>query len=179
MNNLVYVIYDDEMNLLQITSILPETKNYFQIEQSKVKDFYLGFKSYPGHYVKNHGFNRFTIEEKVNTAGIYRYNDLIDLTVQKDSADLMIKYNIETFTWKFMLDADVANLIETNHYDKLLEFYLVKRDQHNFLVRTFVIKLADLINDTLEFRFETEYEHFFENLLIKSKQHFDKIGIYV
>lgn len=179
MNNLVYVIYDDEMNLLQITSILPETNNYFQIEQSKVKDFYLGFKSYPGHYIKNHGFNRFTIEEKINTSGTYSYNDLINLDVQEDSADLMIEYNINTHTWKFILDADVASLIDKNHHDKMLEFYLIKRDQHNFLIRTFKIKLADLINAALEFPFETEYEHFFENLLIKSKQHFDTIGIHV
>lgn len=178
MNNLVYVIYDDEMNLRQITSILPDTKNYFKIEQEKVQDFFLGYKSYPGHYVKNHGLDKFTIEE-VNTSKAYSYNDLINLTVRKAYTDLIIKYDIENLTWRFTLDRHTANLIEKNHHDKILEFYLVKRGQHNFLIRTFKIKLADLIKDSVKFKFITKYEYFFEELLIKSKPHFSKIGICV
>lgn len=175
MINPLYVIYDDEMNLLQITSVKPDTNNFFITEKSKVRDFYLGFKSYPGHYVKHHGFNKFTIEEKTNTNGSYRYNDLIDVDVANYKTDLKIVYDKLECQWIFELDSDV--IIESSYVGNILEFYLVKNDQHNFLIRTFSIKILDLIQSPVKFKFVSTYEEFFEKLLIKTKQHFDTIGI--
>lgn len=179
MKNPLYVVYDDDMNLLLITSVKPETGNFFITEKSKVRDFYLGYKSYPGHYVKNHGFNNFTIEEKVNTSGSYSYNDLVDISVNNFKTDLTIQYNLKTFSWIFLLDADIGNQIDEELYDNTIEFYLVKQNQYNFLIRTFKIKIKELINGPVEFSFENKIEESFENLLIKSKQHFKTIGINV
>lgn len=175
----LYVVYDDDMNLLLITSIKPESGNFFITEKSKVRDFYSGYKSYPGHYVKNHGFNNFTIEERINTSSSYSHNDLIDISVKNFKTDLTIHYDLKKLSWTFILDSDVGSQVEQNFYNNIIEFYLVKKDQHNFLIRTFKIRIKELINGPLEFSFESKTEEFFENLLIKSKQHFNTIGIHV
>lgn len=176
MKNPVYVVYDDDMNLKLIVSYKPEdTTNFFVTEKSTVREFFLG-KNYPGHYIKCHGFNKFTIEEKTSPHATIFSSELIDISIKNYRTDLTIFYNKDT--WSFVLDSEIAKTIESKYYNTVLEFYLVKNNQHNFLIRTFKITVNELINGPVNFLFETHYENLIENLLIKSKKHFNTMRIH-
>jgi hypothetical protein len=177
MKNPVYVVYDDDMNLKLIVSYKPEdTTNFFVTEKSTVREFYLG-KNYPGHYIKCHGFNKFTIEEKNNSSETFVSSELVDISINNYKTDLTIFYNKDN--WSFVLDSEIGKTVASNYYNNILEFYLVKNNQHNFLIRTFKITVNELINGPVNFLFENYYEKSINNLLIKSKKHFNTMGIHL
>lgn len=176
MKNIFYVIYDNDKNVTGISREFNEGDNYFPIEPYKIRDFILGTKSFASYYVRNDGFDNFTLEEKKFEKLNHIVNDIVEVQKVDQFNDLIIEHNLNKNRWKIRLAQDTKECVNREHFDRILKFYVCQKERNNFLVRTLESSLKDIYQET-EISFVSHHEYDFNKLKIFTKKYFTKIGI--
>jgi hypothetical protein len=176
MKNIFYVTYDNDKNVIGISREFNEEDNYFPIEAYKVRDFILGTKSFASYYVRNDGFDNFTLEEKKFEKLNYIGNDIVEVQKVDQFNDLIIEHNLNKKQWKMSLSHATKECVNKDHFDRIFQFYVCQKEQNNFLVRTLECSLNDIYQEK-EILFISQYEHDYNKLKIFTKKYFTKIGI--
>lgn len=177
MNNVFYVIYDDNSNVLEISREFNEGDNYFVIEPKKVIDFLLGRKSVQGYYVKKNHLGVYSLEPKQDNFQKELYNDMCDIFDSSEHDELTVIHDSRNTQWIFSISDDLKDTIDIVHYSKILQFYICLNNQHNFLIRTMSFKVEDLIHTPVKIPFDTKFEYDFGTLKLVSKKYFNRVGI--
>lgn len=178
MNNF-YVFYDEDKNIRAISTELESYThfNYIAISETLATDFLTGKKFLENYFVKKNNFNVYTLEKKntVNHKDIY--SDIMKANKDYNSPfDLQIKIDSKRSQYVFDLSETFKEYINQLEYEKRLTFYIVKSEQHNWILNIVTLQLKDLIENTIFFDFKTS-EETFDNIEIFTKKYFENIRL--
>lgn len=160
--NIFYVYYDDDGNLISITNEKKQVGNYVEKLFDDVKDFLNGDKQLTNFQIKIiNGSTK--ISKKIESRPVYK-----DLIVIDDclSADLTVMINEGVLTFK------LHDNIVSNQDNRNFKFYIVDKQNLNFLLKTCTVSFNDLkVGKRVMFKFD-RYRH-----RIVTKKVFDTYGI--
>ena len=177
MNIKYYVIYDNEFNVVKITTNVSENDNFFEIDREEAAGFSAGTKSLQSYFVRKTQLNVLSLEEKKFGDIEYMANDILEVGQVVNDVDLCINYSLKELSWKFTLAEKIKHLITTDQYQQILKFYIASKGQSNYLIRTLEFTIESLINDCVTINFVTEDEKKINSITIFTKRYFNTTGI--
>jgi len=177
MNIKYYVIYDNEYNVVKITTEVDKNDNFFEINREEAAGFSIGTKSLQSYFVHRSELNVLSLEEKKFGDIEYMANDILEVGQIVNDVDLYINYSLKELSWKFTLAEKTKNFITVDRYQTILKFYIASKLQSNYLIRTIEFTIESLINNCVTINFATEDEKKFDSITIFTKKYFSKIGI--
>lgn len=177
MNIKYYVVYDNDFNVVKITTEVNDDDNFFEIDREEAAGFSIGTKSLHSYIVRRSQLDGFFLEEKQFGDIEYLPNDILEVKKTKEDVDLYVIHNLKDLSWNFKLADKVKKLINADQLQKNLKFYITSESNSNFLIRTLEFTLESLVNDTVLISFVTEDEKKIKNISIFTKRYFNLIGI--
>lgn len=171
-----FVIFDNEYNVLKVTTEVTDKDTFFEIPKEEAVGFSIGTKSLQSYFVKFSALGTYSLEEKKFEHINFMQNEIVEVLLTSD-ANLVISHSKKNKKWKFTLDDRSKNEINSDQYNRTLKFFIVKKDQPNNLIRTVELNLQSLINDEVTINFDTVKEENFTDVKVITKRYFNTIGI--
>ena len=160
-----YVNFDDNGNIVSISSKSSETHNSIQVEVSDIEalisgkeqfhQYHVIFDTIKKEYVLKHVFNEEQINLDINVS-IYK---LPTKNIQRP--DILVEQNITDKKWRFYLDNAIRDNFKTKniHVDKILYFSLCKYNDPHQLQKIIKFTIGELLNSQIiEYDFDTDLE---------------------
>jgi hypothetical protein len=95
-----------------------------------------------------------------------------------DSTQFVIEWSKESKSWTFCVAEPGRKILEGAMYDSTLVFFVMLETDFDFLVRTFYIKLHDVLKaGKIVYEFESAFEENIAKLSIASNHFFESYGL--
>lgn len=172
-----YVIFDNNYNVVKITTDVTYEENFFEIDKDEAAGFSIGIKSLQSYYVKQSALHTYELQEKQFANVEYMQLELLEAVKDKNDSELLIIHNSLQNCWKFKLSNKAKKIIQFNESQKQLKLYVSSTMQSNFLIRTLNVDINSLLEDQIQINFESSYENNLDFLTVYSKRYFHTIGI--
>jgi hypothetical protein len=107
-------------------------------------------------------------------------NSLLEWVTDKpsDITEFIIDWNKGDKQWVFSVTDEGRKILDGAMYDNTLVFFIILETDFDFLVRTFYIKLHELLKaGKIVYDFESNIEDNIQNLSILTKRLFNKYGL--
>lgn len=125
-----------------------------------------------------------TITYKLITSQLYNefnfHNMLLEWVNEpfEQTTEFVIEWNNAEQQWAFYVTEAGRNILSGAMYNSTLAFFVMMETDFDFLVRTFYIKVHDILRvDKLVFSFENKLETDIQHLSISTKRFFNKYGL--
>ena len=108
------------------------------------------------------------------------YNTLLDWVydIPCDTTEFVIEWDNAEQQWAFYVTEAGRDMLSGAMYNSTLAFFIMLETDFDFLVRTFYIKVHDILRvDKLVFGFENKLETDIQHLSISTKRFFNKYGL--
>ena len=125
-----------------------------------------------------------TITYKLITSQLYNefnfHNTLLEWVSEppEDTTELIIEWDNDKQQWAFYITELGRTTLNGTMYDKTLAFFVMMETDFDFLIRTFYIKVHEILKvDKLFFNFESKLEKDIQHLSISTKRFFNSYGL--
>jgi hypothetical protein len=175
-----YIHYDKKTGLIQ--SISPEKldtdKHSVEISFEEFKLFSDGSRR-PGDYIVIQDKNEITITQVNNPLQGFAFKNksfewIINLPTK--TTELITIWDLVDNCWKFELSKSAKDRTATDVTTHAIFFITLEHD-FDFLIRTIIIKIKDLVDNTVVIPFESDMEKHINKISISSKTYFQSYGL--
>ena len=98
----------------------------------------------------------------------------------KKDTELIVNWDKKNGQWIFTLSADAKNRLKDELINPHTIFFIMLKDDFDFLVRSIVFKVEDLIsNSTTNVPFTSEIEYYIDKISISTKLTFHSYGLII
>jgi hypothetical protein len=125
-----------------------------------------------------------TMTYKIITSQMYDavnfHNTLLEWVsdVPTDTTEFIIEWDGDNQQWEFYVTESGRSMLNGAMYNTTLAFFVMLETDFDFLVRTFYIKVHDVLKvDKLFFNFESKLETDIQHLSISTKRFFNNYGL--
>lgn len=169
-----FVYYNSSTGeILAVTSeVLDNYENKLTVTYDEVVDFLNGKKRFLDYAV-------IVTLNSANPTIVFKHDNyevktnlFVNIELSNTDADLVVTWDNINAQWIFNFD----NSIEANPLS-VLNFFIVKENDFNFLIRTIKISMKDLLLGSVCIPFETEYERNISNISMITKMAFNTYGL--
>lgn len=154
---------------------LVESYNWITVPYHAVEDFLIGKKrlvDYKVFFVNQSTPNIVKINAE-DSSSIF----LSEVKFSEQNATLSIEYSLTKKEWAFKLSNDQRNNLKNHNLGTKINFFIVDRNNDNYLYRTIEIPLEDLIyNDVVCIPFKFKIEETFKKIKILIRNFFESTG---
>jgi len=181
-----FAYFDPET--LRITCVTNDTepREKFFVEMSKEDYTHIGIGKKHAHEYKINQHVNFdgTVEYSLMTQKLFdeytvksKYLEHIKNAVN-EGTELNVCCNLIDQQWEFSITDLGRKVLSGSMYDNTLIFFLVLESNFDFLIRTFQIRIHDLLkSDKISYNFENNKEYSIDNIAIVTKKMFTKYGL--
>lgn len=181
-----YAYYDKKTgNILSVTNektptytdgikISYEEFDKFVSGKEKFSDFLIGRVRCPG--------NKSVLS--IIPAPVQTYtvkNNILEWITNFPSVDteLIVTWDTTKRNWVFQVSAECKDRLLLEMPPKKFIFFIMLKDDFDFLVRTIIIETPDLLNGQVKLDFVSKFEHDINNITIASNLFFESYGLQI
>jgi hypothetical protein len=92
--------------------------------------------------------------------------------------ELTVEWNSNAKVWKFSL-SEIAKTRMTDNIVTSIPFFVLLENDFDFLIRTIVVEIKDLIDNTVEIPFVSKFENHIKHISIASRLTFESYGLII
>ena len=178
-----YAYFDPETDkVFLVTNVLHDTHtHYAKITQDQHREICSGKVQFHECIIDRQFGLEGRIEHKLITKQIYdefqfKNKSLIWINSEVDDPEFLIDYGNDA--WTFTVTDKGRNILEGAMYDSTLVFFVTLETDFDFLVRTFYIRLHDVLKaGQIVYAFESNFEKDITRLSITTKKFFNNYGL--
>jgi hypothetical protein len=181
----VYYAYYDEKNgqLLEATNEKKENNSFgIEISYEEFDRFASGiqkFKDYKVGYSRTHD-NKTVLSIIQNINDDYAFvNNVFQWICDKPDTgtELIVEWHRPHKKWIFYTSEKCKTRLSTELIPQKFIFFIMLKNDFDFLIRTITIKSEDLISKTIEVEFNSKIEEDINNISIASRLFFQSYGL--